>query len=114
MKNYGIFWSVIFYGSLVERKEKTWNLTLDSFFVSGEIMGGGIVNTTVTVPTAKGVILANDASLLAENHGEIDLSNECIQRMMRRMGFVKCKSSTGAKVDPEVFKELQGQYLSDI
>ena len=76
--------------------------------------GGGIVNTTVTVPTAKGVILANDASLLAENHGEIDLSNECIQRMMRRMGFVKCKSSTGAKVDPEVFKELQGQYLSDI
>jgi len=33
---------------------------------------------------------------------------------MRRMGFVKCKASTGVKVDPEVFKELQGQHLSDI
>ena len=33
---------------------------------------------------------------------------------MRRMGFVKRKASTGVKVDPEVFKELQGQYLSDI
>jgi len=30
------------------------------------------------------------------------------------MRFVKHKASTGVKVDSEVFKELQGQYLSDI
>jgi len=46
--------------------------------------------------------------------GEIDLSKDWAQRMMRRMGFIKHKASTGAKVDPEVFKELQGLYLSDI
>ena len=40
---------------------------------------GGLVNTTVIVGTAK----SNDASLLAENPGEIDLSKDWAQRMMR-------------------------------
>ena len=30
------------------------------------------------------------------------------------MGLVKRKASTGVKVDPEVFKDLQTQFLSDI
>ena len=75
---------------------------------------GGVVNTTVTLTAVMRIILAKDARLLAENRCEIDLSKEWAQRIMRRMGFVKRKASTGAKVDPEVFKELQGQYLSDI
>jgi len=45
---------------------------------------------------------------------EIDLSKDWAQRMMRRMGFIKHKASTGTKVDSEVFKELRGLYLSDI
>ena len=75
---------------------------------------GGAVNTTITLAAATGIILAKDASLLAQNRGELDLSKEWAQRMMRRMGFVKRKASTGVKVAPEVFKELQKQYLSDI
>ena len=76
--------------------------------------GGGVVSPTVTLAAATGIILAKDTSLLAENRGEIDLSKEWAQRMMRRMVHVKRKASTGVKVDPEVFKELQGRYLSDI
>ena len=34
--------------------------------------------------------------------------------MVGRMGLVKRKASTGVKVDPEVFKDLQTQFLSDI
>ena len=90
-----------------------WNLTLDSFFMTMG-GGGGVVSPTVTLAAATGIILAKDASLLAENRGEIDLSKEWAQRMMRRMVYVKRKAPTGAKVDPEVFKELQGRYLSNI
>jgi len=56
-------------------------------------------STAVTLAAATGIILAKDASLLAKNHGEIDLSKEWAQRMMRRTEFVKRKASTGAKVD---------------
>ena len=31
-----------------------------------------------------------------------------------RMGLVKCKASTSVKVNPEVFIDLQIQFLSDI
>ena len=51
-----------------------------------------------------GIILAKDASLLAENGGEINLSKEWAERIMRRMGFVKCKASTGVKVDPDFLR----------
>ena len=61
-----------------------------------------------------GIILVKDASLLAENRYEIDLSMEWAQRMTRRMGFVKHKASTGTKVDPEEFKELQGIVIYEM
>ena len=47
-----------------------------------------MVNVTITLAAATGIILAKDASLLALNHGELNLSKEWAQRMMRRMGFV--------------------------
>ena len=72
-----------------------------------------MVNTTITLTAATGIILAKDASLLSQNRGELNLSKEWAQRMMRRVGFVKCKTSTGEKVAPEVLKELQKQYISD-
>ena len=75
---------------------------------------GGVVNTTITLATAKGIILAKDSNLLIENGRHIDLTKEWAQRLMSRMGLVKSKASTGVKVDPEVFKDLQTQFLSDI
>ena len=53
----------------------------------------GVVNTAVTLAAAMGILLTKDASVHAENLSEIDLSKQWAQRMMRRMGFVKCKAS---------------------
>ena len=83
-------------------------------FLLGVRDRGGVVNTTITLAAAKGIILAKDSNLLIENGGHIDLTKEWAQRLMSRMGLVKRKASTGVKVDPEVFKDLQTHFLSDI
>ena len=76
---------------------------------------GGVVNTTITLAAAQGIItLAKNSNLLIENGGHINLTKEWAQRLMNRMGLVKHKASTGVKVDPVVFKDLQTQFLSDI
>lgn len=75
----------------------------------------GIVNTIITLAAAKRILLAEDAYMLVENGGNIDLTKEWAQRKMSRMGLVvKRKASTGVKIDSEVFKELQAQFLSDV
>ena len=83
-------------------------------FLRGVQDHGRVVNTTIILAAAKGNILAKDSNLLIENGGHIDLTKEWAQRLMNRMGLVKHKASTGVKVDPENFKDLQTQFLSDI
>ena len=46
---------------------------------------GGVVNTTITLAAVPKITLAKDASLLAQNHVELDLSKEWAQKMMSRM-----------------------------
>ena len=55
-----------------------------------------------------------DSNLLIENGGHIDLIKEWAQKLISIMGIVKCEPSTSVKVDPETFKDLQSQFLSDI
>jgi len=43
---------------------------------------GGVVNTTITLAAVPKIILAKDASLLAQNCVELDLSKEWAQKMM--------------------------------
>ena len=52
----------------------------------------GTVNTAIVLATARGVILAKDANLLAENGGSIDLSKDWAKRLLSRMGYVKRKA----------------------
>ena len=71
-----------------------------------------MVNTAIALTATIGITLAKDSSQLSPNRGELNLSKEWAQKMMKRMGFVKCKTSTGERVALDVLKELQKQYFN--
>ena len=73
-----------------------------------------VVNTAVIIGAATGIVKAKDANILIENGGYLDLSKEWAQRLMTRMGLVKRKGSTAAKITDEDFYRSKEQYLTDI
>ena len=55
---------------------------------------GGVVNTALTLAATKGIVLAEDANLLSENGGYLNLTSDWAKRLMSRMGLVKCRATT--------------------
>ena len=58
--------------------------------------------------------MAKDANLLQENGGGINLTKDWANRLLARMGYVKRKATTKAKVSPVLFAGMKAQFLSDI
>jgi len=42
---------------------------------------GGVVNTAITLAAAKGIVLAEDANLLSENGGYLNLTSDWAKRL---------------------------------
>ena len=63
---------------------------------------------------AEGIILSVDANMLACNGGHILITKTWAKSLLQRMGFVKRKATTKAKVSIENFEELKVQFLIDI
>ena len=66
---------------------------------------GASVGTSVVVSTAKGVIMNKNANLLVSNGGYINLTNSWAKSLQNRMGFVKRKAGSSAKITPEEFDQ---------
>ena len=69
------------------------------------------INTAVVVAAGLGVVTAHDANLLEENGGKIKLTNDWAKNVLKRMGFVKRKACSKAKVDPEHFENLKRNFF---
>jgi len=66
------------------------------------------------VAAGLGVVTAHDANLLEENGGEIKLTDEWAKNVLKRMGYVKRRACSKAKVDPEHFENLKEDFLWEI
>ena len=55
-----------------------------------------------------------DSNLLASNGGHISLTKDWGKNLLHRMGFVKRRASTKAKVSVTDFEEIKAQFLLDI
>jgi len=66
------------------------------------------------VAAGLGVVTAHDAYLLEENGGKIKLTNDWAKNVLKRMGFVKRKVCSKAKVDPEHFENLNENFFQEI
>ena len=75
---------------------------------------GCIINTSVTIAVAEGILLNKDANLLAANGGGIHLTKDWAKYLFKRMGLVKRKGNTKAKVDVEQFDEMKRLFHQDI
>ena len=75
---------------------------------------GGVVNTSIAIAAAMGIVRRHDSNLLAVNGGHIILTKHWAQYLLQRMGYVKRKASSKAKITVENLASLKEQYLLDI
>ena len=73
-----------------------------------------VVNTTIAIGCAEGIIRNKDSNLLAANGGHIVLTKSCSKHLLERMGYVKRRASTKAKVNIDDFKAVENQFLFNV
>ena len=74
---------------------------------------GAVINSSITIAVAQGIVTNYDSNLLSENGGHIALTKSWAKYLLRRLGFVKRRSSTKAKVSASNFASLQEQFSYD-
>ena len=75
-------------------------------FVREVRSSGGFVNTAITLAATKGIVLAEDANMLLQNGGYLNLTSDWAKKLLSRMGLVKRKATTTLKVTAEVFEDF--------
>ena len=73
-----------------------------------------VINTAITIACAQGVVNNHDSKLLADNGGHVNLTKFWAKNLMQRMGLVKRRASTKAKMSPKEFAELKNQFIFGI
>ena len=74
----------------------------------------GVVNTTIVMAAANGIIVAKNPALLAQHGGHIEITKVWAKSIFQRTGYVKRKCSNAGKITGGCFKELQEEFLADI
>ena len=72
---------------------------------------GGVVNTALVMACAEGFVINHDSKLLTANGGYISNTKDRAKSKLHRMGFVKRRASTSARITPEAFDEHKAQFL---
>ena len=67
----------------------------------------GMRGKVVVIAAGRGMIMNRDANQLSDIGGGITLTNEWAKNLLKRMGFVKRKACSKAKVNPEQFDKLK-------
>ena len=75
---------------------------------------GAVVNTAIAIGCAEGVLKSKDSNLLAFNGGHISVTKHWGKHLLTRMGFVKHRASTKAKITVPNFEEVKAEFLFDI
>ena len=78
-------------------------------------LAGAVVNYNVIIAVAKGIVMANDSTLLAENGGGISLGWRWCESIFRRMNWTKRKGTTTKPTIPfGLIKEVGLTFFKDI
>ena len=75
---------------------------------------GSAINTVIAIATAEGVVRSVDASLLACNGGGIHLTKAWARSLLNRMGMVKRRVYSKAKIDIHNFVGIKEEFLLDV
>ncbi len=75
---------------------------------------GGVINQTIVLSIARGIVSSHDRSLLKEHGGPIDLSRTWVESIMGRMNFVRRKGTKAAKKLPDNIEQEKVDFLARI
>ena len=77
---------------------------------------GVVINSDIVIAVGTRIVMNNDVNVLLANDGHIDLTKNWAKYLLSRMGFVKWRANTKAKISVEHvhFDELKKFYLLEI
>lgn len=75
---------------------------------------GAVANSAIVMAGATGIIKGYNSSLLKENGGHVECSKSWAKSFLHRMGYVKRKATTKAKVNVAEFESIKAQFVFDI
>ena len=75
------------------------------------------INSAVVIAAAEGLLMNKNATLVSKN-GEggikVKLTDDLAKSLLKRMGYVKRKACSKAKVDVERYEQLKDEFLLEI
>lgn len=77
-------------------------------------LAGGIVNRTVTMAAAKGIVKNANPSLLVENGGHVAITERWARSLLERMNFVRRKGTKAARHLPPDFNSIKQEFLERV
>ena len=83
-------------------------------YILALLENGAVIYSAIVIGCATGVVKKHDANLLKCNGGHIEFTKFWAVSFLERLGFVKRKASTKAKVSVADFEEKKIQFLFDI
>ena len=75
---------------------------------------GLAINTSIVIAAGHGIVMNQDANQLSVAGGGIKLTDDWAKNLLKRMGFVKRKACSKAKVIPEQFDKLKEEFLLEV
>lgn len=75
---------------------------------------GGIVNRSIVIAAARGIVSHWNPSLLIDHGGSIDIGRKWAESFLFRHGYVKRKSTKAARKLPGDFAEIKLTFLERI
>ena len=75
---------------------------------------GGVVNISIVIGAARGIICGRNSDVLLVNGGHIQITKDWAKSLLRCMNYVKRKGLNAGKTTPSQFSELKAEFLADI
>ena len=92
---------------------KTLDTTVQEY-ITALRAAGGVVNTSICMAAAEGIVISHDQDLLVKHGGHILITKSWARSNLTRMGYVNRKCSNAGKVSVTHFDELKADFLTDI
>lgn len=77
-------------------------------------LAGSVTDTAVVLAAAKGIVMANNHSLLSKFGGCLSLDKLWVKSLMLRMGYVKRRGSTSTKLSVNEYEKIKENFLRKV
>ena len=75
---------------------------------------GGVINSTIVMATARGILKDQNSGLLAEHGGSVNITKTWAKSLLNRIGWVKRKGTKAARKVPANIEEIKEDFLKRV